>query len=259
MPYELLLYDVADGVATITINRPDRRNAMSWAVTTELRAAFAEAKRDAAVRVVVLTGAGDKAFCAGADLDSLHEAGALAQHEARRGYAGLLGDLARLGKPVVACVNGAAFGGAVGLVAACDFAVAADDAVLGTPEIDLGLFPYMALAPLVRVVGRRAALDLVLRGRRIAAGEALRIALVSEVAPRAELLQRTQALLDELCAKSPSAARLGRRAFHATQDLPYESQLEALAAMLGVNGAMDDAREGVAAFLEKRKPRWSGR
>jgi enoyl-CoA hydratase/carnithine racemase len=247
------------GARWLVIDRPDRRNSLTPELIAELRAAFARADADASTGAVCLTGAGDKAFCAGADLDSLHEAGALAQHEARRGYAGLLGDLARLGKPVVACVNGAAFGGAVGLVAACDFAVAADDAVLGTPEIDLGLFPYMALAPLVRVVGRRAALDLVLRGRRIPAGEALRIGLVSEVAPRAQLLQRTQALLDELCAKSPSAMRLGRRAFHATQDLPYESQLEALAAMLGVNGGTDDAREGVAAFLEKRKPRWSGR
>jgi enoyl-CoA hydratase/carnithine racemase len=243
----------------LVLDRQDRRNSLTPELIRDLRAALVRADADDSAFAVCLTGAGDQAFCAGADLAGLHDAGAVAQHEARRSYAGLLGDLARLGKPVVACVNGPAFGGAVGLVAACDFALAADDAVLGTPEIDLGLFPYMALAPLVRVVGRRAALDLVLRGRRISAAEALRIGLVGEVAPRAELTQRTQALLDELCAKSPSAVRLGRRAFHATQDLPYDAQLEALAAMLGVNGATDDAREGISAFLEKRKPRWSGR
>jgi enoyl-CoA hydratase/carnithine racemase len=247
------------GARWLVIDRPDRRNSLTPDLIAGLRAAFARADADHSAGAVCLTGAGEKAFCAGADLGSLHEAGAVAQHEARREYAGLLVDLARLGKPVVACVNGAAFGGGLGLVAACDFAVAADDATLGTPEIDLGLFPYMALAPLARVVGRRAALDLVLRGRRIGAEEALRIGLVGSVVRRAELEQRTQALLDELCAKSPSAIRLGRRAFYATQDLPYEAQLEALAAMLGVNSATEDAAEGIAAFLEKRKPRWSGR
>jgi enoyl-CoA hydratase/carnithine racemase len=144
-------------------------------------------------------------------------------------------------------------------VCACDLAVADDDAGFGTPEIEVGLFPYMALAPLVRVVGRRAALELALTGRRIDAQEALRIGIVNRVVARAALSAAAQELCEELAAKSPAVLRLGKRAFYATEDLPYDAQLEALAAQLSVNAAADDAREGVAAFLEKRAPRFTGR
>jgi enoyl-CoA hydratase/carnithine racemase len=247
------------GARWLVLHRPDRRNALTPTMVAELRSALARADADDSTRVVCLTGSGDKAFCAGADLATVHGGGAMAAHEARRSYAALLSDLARLGKPVVACVNGAAVGGGLGIVAACDLAVAADDATLGTPEIEVALFPYMVLAPLTRVVGRRAALELVLTGRRIGAQEALRIGLVNSVAPRTEVAARAQALCDELAAKSPAALRLGRRAFYATQDLPYEAQLEALAAMLGVNALAEDAHEGIGAFLEKRKAQWKGR
>src|SRR5262249_9966234 len=158
-------------------------------------------------------GSGEKAFCAGADLGTVVGDGVLASHEQRREYAGLLFDLRRFEKPVVACVNGLALAGGLGLVCACDLAIAADDAKFGTPEIDVGLFPYMALAAIRRCVGQRAAMDLVLTGRRVDAQEAVQMGILNRAVPRAELQQRTEELLGSLCAKSPAVLRLGRRAF----------------------------------------------
>lgn len=238
-----------------------QRNALTGELMQALREALLRADADAQVRAVCLTGAGDKAFCAGMDLASAGaalQAGPLAAHDARRAYAALLGDFSRLGKPVVAAVNGAALGGGMGLLAACDLAIAADDATFGTPEVDVGLFPYMALAPLSRCVGRRAALELFFTARRIDAVEARAIGLINRAVGRAELSGAAQELLDLLAAKSPSALRLGRRAFYATQDLPYEAQIEALCAQLSINALSGDTAEGVAAFLEKRKPDFKG-
>jgi enoyl-CoA hydratase len=246
----------------LTIDREAQRNALSFVLLAELQAALARADDDASVRAICLTGAGEKAFCAGMDFAAsaaAAQAGPVAAHEGRRAYAQLLGDLSRLGKPVVACVNGAALGGGLGLLAACDLALAADDARFGTPEVDVGLFPYMALAPLTRVIGQRTALELMMTGRKFDAAEARAIGLVNFVAPRVELQQRTAELLETLCQKSPVALRLGRRAFYATQDLPYEQQLEALCAQLSLNAQAEDAAEGVLSFLEKRKPEFKGK
>jgi enoyl-CoA hydratase/carnithine racemase len=247
-------------VSIIRINRPEKLNAINKAVAIELQQAFAEFDRSDQ-RVAILTGAGDQAFCSGMDLGSTEaavSAGPIAAHEGRRAYAGLLAALPRLGKPVVAAVNAVALGGGMGLLAACDLAIAADDAQFGTPEVDVGLFPYMALAPLSRCVGRRTALELFFTARRIDAQEARAIGLINRAVPRAALAGAAQELLDVLAAKSPTALRLGRRAFYATQDLPYEAQLEALCAHLSVNAVSADTAEGVAAFREKRKPDFKG-
>jgi enoyl-CoA hydratase len=245
----------------LILDRPAQRNALNGETIGALREALARADADPAVRAICLTGAGEKAFCSGMDLASAGaalQAGPLAAHETRRAYAALLAELPRLGKPVVAAVNGAVLGGGMGLLAACDLAIAADDARFGTPEVEIGLFPYMALAPLSRCLGRRAALELVLTGRRIDASEARAIGLINRAVPRAGLAAAAEELLALLAEKSPSALSLGRRAFYATQDLPYEAQLEALCAQLSINALTEDAAEGVAAFLEKRKPEFKG-
>ncbi|MGZ6126308.1 MAG: enoyl-CoA hydratase/isomerase family protein, partial [Myxococcales bacterium] len=166
----------------LILDRPAQRNALTAELIGGMREALARADGDAQVRAICLTGSGEKAFCSGMDLASAGEAlqaGAMAAHEGRRRYAALLADFPRLGKPVVAAVNGAAMAGGLGLLAACDLAIAADDARFGTPEVDVGLFPFMALAPLGRCVGRRAALDLVFTGRRIDAAEARAIGLIN--------------------------------------------------------------------------------
>jgi len=245
-------------IRVLTLNRPAQRNALSPDLLGRLRAALQDADRDDATRVVCITGSGDRAFCAGADLSSV-AAGTLAGHDGRRAYSGVLLDLSRLGKPVVACINGAAVAGGLGIVASCDFAVAAEEAHFALPEIDVGLFPYIALAPLCRLLGRRRALDLAMTGRRVDAREALQIGLLNAVVPRAQLWERTEALLQTLAGKSPAVLRLGRKAFYGMQDVPFPAQLEAMALHLDLNAGLEDAAEGIAAFLERRKPEWKGR
>ncbi|HEV3225884.1 MAG TPA: enoyl-CoA hydratase-related protein [Acidimicrobiales bacterium] len=260
MPYEALLYDVSNGVATITINRPERRNALSWTVMSELRVAFEGAKADATVRVVTLTGAGDKAFCAGADLTGMRaDAGWAEVHDGRGELARLFRAMWELGKPIVARVRGYALAGGFGLCLACDFVVAADDAQFGTPEIDVGLWPYMITVPLVRSMPPKIALELMMTGRRVAADEAARIGFVNRVVPVGELDAAVGELTATLASKSPAIMKLGRDSFYAVWDQSAADALELLHSMLTITSATDDAAEGIAAFAEKRKPNWTGR
>ena len=260
MAYEALLYDVTSGVARVTINRPERRNAMSWAVLTELRQAIAEAKADTDVRVVVLTGAGDKAFCAGADLTGMRsDANYVEVHDARGELARLFHDLWALGKPTIARVRGYALAGGFGLALACDFVVAADDARFGTPEIDVGLWPYMITVPLVRSMAPKKVLELMLTGRRVAADEAERIGFVNRVVTAAGLDAAVAELAGQLAAKSPAIVKLGRDSFYAVWDLAARDALAYLHPMLTITSQTEDTAEGIAAFAEKRAPQWKGR
>jgi enoyl-CoA hydratase/carnithine racemase len=258
--YESLLYAVANGVATVTINRPERRNAMSWTVITELRDAMVQAKADPAVRVVVLTGAGDKAFCAGADLTGMRaDSGYAEVHDARGELARLFRDMWELGKPTIARVRGYALAGGFGLALACDLVVAADDAQFGTPEINVGLWPYMITVPLVRSMPPKRALELMLTGRRVDAAEAERIGFVTKVVPVDGLDAAVDELAAELASKSPAIVKLGRDSFYAVWDQSADDALRLLHPLLTVTSETEDAAEGIAAFAEKRQPEWKGR
>ena len=260
MAYEALLYEVADGVARLTINRPERRNAMSWAVLTELRHAVAEAKDDPDIRVVVITGAGDKAFCAGADLTGMRSGAHYVEvHDARGELARLFHDLWSVGKPTIARVRGYALAGGFGLALACDFVVAADDARFGTPEIDVGLWPFMITVPLVRSMAPKKVLELMLTGRRIDAAEADRLGFLTRVVPVAELDGAVDELAATLASKSPAIVKLGRDSFYAVWDLAAREALAYLHPMLTITSQTEDTAEGIAAFAEKRPPQWKGR
>ena len=247
-------------VMTVTINRPAQRNALSPNVSRGLRAALASARADEGVRVVVLRGAGDRAFCAGADLSSLTQgAGFLELHEARGEIAGLFDDLWALGKPTIARVQGYALAGGFGLALACDFLVAADDAVFGTPEIDVGLWPFMITVPLLRAMAPKQALELMMTGRRVGAEEALRLGFANRVVPAADLDGAVSELAAALASKSPAVMRLGRSTFYRVVDDLAARALPYLHSQLTINAGLDDAAEGVAAFKEKRPPVWRGR
>lgn len=254
-----VLYEVqgADRVARLTINRAERRNALSWEVVRGLREGVASAKHDEEVRVLVVTGAGEKAFCAGADLGSMAGEDALAMHAERGHLAGLFEDLWALGKPTIAEVRGYALAGGFALALACDLVVAADDAVFGAPEIDVGLWPFMAMVPFVRSMPPKVALELMLTGRRVDPAEAERIGFTTKTVPANRLSAEVSELAATLAAKAPRAVTLGRDAFYAALDLSAHEAFSMLHPLLSVVASGEEAKEGIAAFKEKRPASWA--
>src|SRR5436309_15117196 len=233
---------------------------MSWDVITGLRKAAADARADEDVRVLVITGAGEQAFCAGADRTGMRgDASFVETHDARGELARLFHDLWGLGKPTSARVRGYALAGGFGLALACDLVVAADDAQFGTPEVNVGLWPYRITVPLVRSMPPKKALELMLTGRRVDAAEAERIGFVTRVVPVAELDAAVDELARDLASKSPAIVKLGRDSFYEVWDLAARDALTHLHPMLTITTMTDDAREGIAAFAEKRAPEWKGR
>ena len=255
-----LTYEATNGIARLTINRPERRNALSYAVMEGLRDNLVRARTDDDVQVVVVTGAGEKAFCAGADLGGIAEgAGAAALHDSRGALADVFRSMWSLGKPTVARVRGYALAGGFGLALACDVVIAADDAVFGTPEINVGLWPYMITVPLLRSMPPKVALELMMTGRRVPADEAADLGFVNQVVPAAELDAAVDEIATTLASKSPLIMRWGRDAFYRVLDMRPDDALDYLQSMLTVTTATEDSAEGIAAFAEKREPQWKGR
>jgi enoyl-CoA hydratase/carnithine racemase len=241
------------------MDRPARRNALSAQVLEGLLQALDRVEADPAVRVVVLTGAGEQAFCAGGDLSGLPESGSAAGQALGRRFGTLLERLGGCTRPTIARVNGHALAGGLGLVLACDMAVAVDSAELGTPEAEVGLFPMMVLAWLQRHVGRKRALQLLLTGERLSAAEALHWGLVNLVVPRGELDSATATLAGRLARKSAAVLALGKAAFRDAEGLPVGRAMDFLAGQLSLNLGLEDAAEGVAAFQQRRAPVWKDR
>ncbi|MCZ7526497.1 MAG: enoyl-CoA hydratase-related protein [Acidimicrobiia bacterium] len=258
--YETIRYEVRDRVARLELHRPEVRNAMSPTMIREILDALGRAKDDPGVGVVVLTGAGDKVFCAGGDLGGIGEGQAEGKGPAEEGGPRVLFEtFAGLGKPIIGRLNGHAMAGGLGLACACDIVIAPDDVKLGTPEINVGLWPMVIMATISRNVGPKQALKLYMTGEPVTAEEAVRIGLVTEAVPRAELDARVDALAASLAEKSPIVMKLGRDAYYGHRDLPFAEQLDFLAGELNRVAATEDSQEGVRAFTEKRKPVYTGR
>ncbi len=261
MSYETLLLEIDDGgVAVVTINRPEKMNALNAQVIEELRACFGELRRDERVRVVILTGAGPKAFVAGADIGELVAAsGPALEQLAERGQS-LMWSLEHLGKPVIAAVNGFALGGGCELALCCTFRYAASNAKLGLPEITLGLIPgYGGTQRLPRLVGRGHAMEMILSGGMIDAEEAMRIGLVNRVVPGDDLMKAARAAAASIAGRSAATVRYALKAVGEGANMGLDEGCRLEAALFGVVGSLDDAREGCQAFLQKRKPEFRDR
>ncbi|MFQ5522990.1 MAG: enoyl-CoA hydratase/isomerase family protein [Acidimicrobiia bacterium] len=252
-------YEAGGGRATITIDDPERRNPMSVAVMEGLVGATRQAIEDPEVRVVVYTGAGDRAFSAGGDLSGSFVDDPVGLHRARGQLAELFRLMLRGGKPTVARVNGHALAGGFGLAVACDITICVDDAKLGTTEVRVGLWPMMISAILARVMPPKAALELMLTGRIITPEEAQRLGAVSRVVSRDELDAVVDEVVEGLVDASPATLMLGKDSFYGMVDLDLDAALDRLQIGLTETALTEDAQEGIAAFLEKRPPNWSGR
>jgi enoyl-CoA hydratase len=251
-------YEVRGPAAWLTIDRQDRHNALSATVIGEMVAYLARAATDPEVRVVVLTGAGDRAFSAGGDIGGFRAGEAVAE-SAPAAISRLLDALWWHPKPTIARVNGRALGGGLGVVLACDLAVAADDAEVGFPEISIGLWPHVVTAVAHRTLGRRVALEMMLTGRRLGAEEASSHGIFNRAVPRADLDAAVEELVAATSGKSPHVLKLGKRSFAGSEDLPWGRAMDNLKEHLAENLRAEDLAEGVSAFLEKRDPRWKDR
>jgi enoyl-CoA hydratase len=260
MTYENIFLEKKNAIAYVTLNRPKVLNALSLATMEELRAAFHDIKNDADIRVVILTGAGEKAFVAGADIGELAVQDAVSGKKyAHRGQ-NVLNLIENLGKPVIACINGFALGGGCELALACTMRLASENAKLGQPEVKLGILPgYGGSQRLPRLVGKGIAMQLILTGEMITAQEAHRIGLVNEVTSAAELIPRAEAIAAKIIANGPLAVQYALEAVNKGMETTLAEGQFLEATLFGICCATDDKKEGTAAFLEKRSAAFKGR
>jgi enoyl-CoA hydratase len=261
MPYSTLRYEVADtGVATISLDRPETRNALSDEVLADLLAAFTAARDDEAVRCVVLTSTHEKVFSSGGDLGGFAADMPLVhKHRGTDRFPRLFRLIGELGKPSLCAANGHVLAGALGLALACDLVIAREGATFGTPEINVGVFPFMIMALIYRNVGRKKTNELLLLGERVDAHEAQRLGLVNRVVAADEFDAAVADWAGRLASKSPVLMRLGKDAMYRQQDMAFADALEYLRLNLTLAFSTQDIQEGVKAFFEQREPKWTGR
>src|SRR5689334_10162589 len=255
-----VLYEKKDGIAYVTLNRPKVLNALNKATWQDLQTAFKDARDDVTVRGVILTGAGDKAFIAGADISELASVSAVEAEESSTFGQEVLNLVENLGKPVIAAINGFALGGGCETAMACTIRVAAETAKFGQPEVALGLIPGGGgTQRLPRLVGKGRALQLILSGEMISAQEAYRIGLVNEVVPAANVIARAEAILKKIFSNAPIAVKYSLEAVNKGLETSQAEGLSLEASLFGLCAGTEDKKEGTAAFLEKRKPQFQGR
>lgn len=255
-----VLLEVYDSIATVTLNRPDQRNPLSASMMRDLKMALAWCKDESGIAVVVVTGSGDRAFCAGADLSSFGgDRSPLELHRGRHALVELFVQMAELGKPIVGRINGHALAGGFGLACACDILVAVDTASFGTPEINVGMWPMMIQAILTRNLPRKVLLEMVMLGDRWSATQLQQFGLVNRVVAADRLDEETQRIAERLAEKSTAIMRLGRDSLYRQQDMDFHSALEYLHSQVALVTLTEDSAEGRKAFFEKRPPRYAGR
>jgi enoyl-CoA hydratase/carnithine racemase len=258
-PLEQVAISMDGHVATVTLNRPEQRNPLSTTMLRDLGTAFRWCKNEPEVRVVVLTGAGDRVFCAGADLAGFDsETNHLERHRSRGLFVELFTSMAGLGKPIVGRINGHALAGGIGLACACDLLVSTDTATFGTPEINVGIWPMMIQAILSRNLPRKVLLEMELLGDRWTATQMQGFGVVNRVVPHDQLDNAVKEITDKLARKSPVAMKLGRDSFYRQQDMEFAAALDYLHSQFTLVTLTEDAKEGVKAFFEKREPQFKG-
>lgn len=259
MVYRNILYEIEDGIASVTLNIPEKMNRLSIETMKEVVGALEEAKNDDSARVIIIQAAGDTAFCAGANLDDFLGHTPIEAREIFRAFRDLSRVFIELGKPSIAAVNGLALAGGCGLAIYPDITIASEKATFGLPEINVGIWSCMASASLPKILGRKKAIELLLTGEIIDAKEAERIGLVNRVVPHDSLQETVMDLALKLSKKSPAVVRLGRDSFYTMLDMDFDKALVHLLDVLALILSTEDCKEGLNAFMEKRKPVWKNR